>query len=50
MENSAKESDMARTAKAFVVVERELKELLAMLEPFRAPAIEAATAEKTVIN
>ncbi|HEV2314243.1 MAG TPA: PAS domain S-box protein [Candidatus Acidoferrales bacterium] len=50
MESFAKESNMARTAKAFVVVERELKELLAMLESFRAPAVEAVTAEKTVIN
>jgi CheY-like chemotaxis protein len=50
MESFAKENDMARTAKAFVVVESELKGLLAALESFRTPAIEAVTAEKTVIN
>jgi hypothetical protein len=41
---------MAQTAKAFVLVERELKELLAALQPFRTPVVEAVTAEKTVIN
>ncbi|HEV2222936.1 MAG TPA: response regulator [Candidatus Acidoferrales bacterium] len=50
MESFAKQSDIARTANAFVVVERELKELLAALEPFRAQAVEAVTAEKIVIN
>ncbi len=50
MESFAKASDMARAAKAFVVVESELKELLAMLEPFRTPAVEAVAAEKTVVN
>lgn len=50
MESFAKGNDMARTAGAFVLVESELKGLLAALEPFRSPAIEAVTVEKTVIN
>ncbi|HLJ40271.1 MAG TPA: response regulator, partial [Candidatus Acidoferrales bacterium] len=50
MESFAKENDMARTAKAFGVVESELKELLVALEPFRAPAIEAVASEKPVMN
>jgi two-component system sensor histidine kinase/response regulator len=50
MESFAKESDMARTTKAFVLVESELKELLAALAPFRTATIEAVTAEKTIIN
>ncbi len=50
MESFAKENDMAQTAKAFVLVERELKELLAALQPFRAPVVGAVTAERTVIS
>lgn len=46
MESSAKGSDMARTAEAFVLVESELKELLAALEPFRISAIESVTARR----
>jgi len=50
MESFAKENDMAQAAKTFVLVERELKELLATLQPFRTPVVEAVTAEKTIIN
>ncbi|HXT72621.1 MAG TPA: response regulator [Candidatus Angelobacter sp.] len=50
MERFAKENDMAQTAKAFVPVERELKELLAALQPFRAPVVGAVSAERTVIS
>jgi len=50
MEVSAKGGDMLRTAKAFVVVEGELKQLLTALDPFRTLATETVTAEKTVVN
>jgi len=42
MEKFAKESNLTRTAQTFVVVEDELKRLLAALEVFRTPAVEAA--------
>ena len=50
MEKFAKETNLTKTAQAFAVVEGELERLLAALEPFRTPAIEAVTTEKTVIN
>ncbi|MGH9730443.1 MAG: PAS domain S-box protein [Candidatus Acidiferrales bacterium] len=46
MEKFAKESNLTRTAQTLVVVEGELKRLLAALEVFRIPAIEAANQEK----
>jgi PAS domain S-box-containing protein len=42
MEKFAKDSDLTRTAQTLAVVEGELERLLAALEVFRTPAVEAA--------